>query len=60
MGLLEVFREAERISALAETEPPSLIAQYRLLLAITHRALCWSTARGRIVAGCVGSARVAH
>ncbi|WP_273646821.1 type I-E CRISPR-associated protein Cse1/CasA, partial [Pseudomonas aeruginosa] len=39
MGLLEVFREAERISALAETEPPSLIAQYRLLLAITHRAL---------------------
>ncbi|HHZ8160929.1 TPA: type I-E CRISPR-associated protein Cse1/CasA [Pseudomonas aeruginosa] len=39
MGLLEVFREAGRISALAETEPPSLIAQYRLLLAITHRAL---------------------
>lgn len=39
MGLLEVFRDAGRISALAETEPPSLIAQYRLLLAITHRAL---------------------
>ncbi len=39
MGLLEVFREAGCISALAETEPPSVIAQYRLLLAITHRAL---------------------
>lgn len=39
MGLLEVFTCAGEISALAETAPPSLIAQYRLLLAITHRAL---------------------
>lgn len=39
MGLLEVFERSGEISALAETEPPSLVAQYRLLLAITHRAL---------------------
>lgn len=39
MGLLETFARASEISALAETAPPSLIAQYRLLLAITHRAL---------------------
>ncbi|WP_308363662.1 MULTISPECIES: type I-E CRISPR-associated protein Cse1/CasA [unclassified Microbulbifer] len=39
LGLLEVFQRAGEISALAETAPPSLIAQYRLLLAITHRAL---------------------
>ena len=45
LGLLELFERAGEISALAETSPPSLIAQYRLLLAITHRAL--SQARGR-------------
>ncbi len=45
MGLLELFERAGEISALAETAPPSLIAQYRLLLAITHRAL--SRAQGR-------------
>lgn len=39
LGLLELFERAGQISALAETSPPSLIAQYRLLLAITHRAL---------------------
>lgn len=39
LGLLELFGRAGEISALAETAPPSLIAQYRLLLAITHRAL---------------------
>lgn len=39
VGLLEAFARASEISALAETAPPSLIAQYRLLLAITHRAL---------------------
>jgi CRISPR system Cascade subunit CasA len=45
LGLLELFERAGEISALAETAPPSLIAQYRLLLAITHRAL--SSAQGR-------------
>ncbi len=45
LGLLELFERAGEISALAETSPPSLIAQYRLLLAITHRAL--SQAQGR-------------
>lgn len=49
LGLLELFARAGEISALAETAPPSLIAQYRLLLAIIHRALsraqgCWTDA----------------
>jgi CRISPR system Cascade subunit CasA len=39
LGLLDVFRRSGEISALAETSPPSLVAEYRLLLAITHRAL---------------------
>lgn len=39
LGLLEVFDRSGEIVALAETAPPSLVAQYRLLLAITHRAL---------------------
>jgi CRISPR system Cascade subunit CasA len=39
VGLLELFDQAGQIRALAETSPPSLIALYRLLLAITHRAL---------------------
>lgn len=39
VGLLELFDCASDVSALAETSPPSLIAQYRLLLAITHRAI---------------------
>lgn len=39
LGLLEVFRQADRIAGLADTAPPSLIAEYRLLLAILHRAL---------------------
>lgn len=39
VGLLELFGRIREITALAETSPPSLIAQYRLLLAITHRAL---------------------
>lgn len=45
LGLLALFEQAGEISALAETSPPSLIAQYRLLLAITHRAI--SQAQGR-------------
>ena len=45
LGLLELFERAGEISALAETAPPSLIGQYRLLLAITHRAL--THAQGR-------------
>jgi CRISPR system Cascade subunit CasA len=39
VGLLKLFEQAKEISALAETSPPSLIALYRMLLAITHRAL---------------------
>ncbi len=39
LGLLDVFARSGEIVALAETAPPSLVAQYRLLLAITHRAL---------------------
>lgn len=39
LGLLELFERSGEIVALAETSPPSLIAQYRLLLVITHRAL---------------------
>lgn len=39
VGLLELFDQIEHVNALAETSPPSLVAQYRLLLAITHRAL---------------------
>lgn len=42
VGLLELFERAGEISALAETTPPSLIGEYRLLLAITHRALTWA------------------
>lgn len=39
VGLLELFERAGEIQTLAETASPSLIAEYRLLLAITHRAL---------------------
>lgn len=39
VSLKELFVWTGQIQALAETSPPSLIALYRLLLAITHRAL---------------------
>ncbi|MFT4192237.1 MAG: type I-E CRISPR-associated protein Cse1/CasA [Comamonas sp.] len=39
LGLLDVFRRSREITALAETAPPNLVAQYRLLLAVVHRAL---------------------
>lgn len=39
IGLLQLFSDSNQISGLAETAPPNLIALYRLLLAITHRAL---------------------
>lgn len=39
LGLLDTFARSAQITALAETAPPNLVAQYRLLLAITHRAL---------------------
>jgi CRISPR system Cascade subunit CasA len=45
LGLLELFECASQISALAETAPPSLIGQYRLLLAITHRAMTSAQSR---------------
>jgi CRISPR system Cascade subunit CasA len=39
VSLLELFERVRQIGALAETSPASLIALYRMLLAITHRAL---------------------
>lgn len=45
LGLVEAFARSREIVALAETAPPSLVAQYRLLLVIVHRALV--QARGR-------------
>lgn len=39
VGLFELFEQAQHISAVAETSPPNLVAIYRVLLAITHRAL---------------------
>lgn len=45
LGLLDVFARSGEIVALADTAPPNLMAHYRLLLAITHRAL--TTAFGR-------------
>lgn len=44
VGLLELFARAQDISGVAETSPPNLVAIYRVLLAITHRAL--TTAQG--------------
>ncbi|UXH76793.1 type I-E CRISPR-associated protein Cse1/CasA [Roseateles amylovorans] len=44
VGLIGAIRHSKDITALAETAPPSLIAQYRLLLAIVHRALVRSRA----------------
>ena len=46
LGLLDVFRRSGEITALAETAPPSLVALYRLLLAITHRALSQAHPQG--------------
>jgi len=39
VGLKEAFRHASGYSGLAETSPPNLIALYRLLFAVLHRAL---------------------
>lgn len=39
VSLTQAILEANRISALAETSPPSLIALYRVLLTLLHRAL---------------------
>jgi CRISPR system Cascade subunit CasA len=39
VGLLRLFQQVQEINALAETSPPNLVALYRVLLAITHRAL---------------------
>lgn len=47
LGLLETFERSHEIAALAETEPPSLVAQYRLLLAIFHRVLTQHQGRWR-------------
>ncbi len=45
VGLLKLFEQAKEINGLAETSPPSLIALYRVLLAITNRAL--TSAQGK-------------
>jgi CRISPR system Cascade subunit CasA len=45
LGLLALFEQAGQIESLAETAPPNLVALYRLLLAITHRALCLEPGR---------------
>ncbi|ARP96734.1 type I-E CRISPR-associated protein Cse1/CasA [Bordetella genomosp. 13] len=42
VGLRDLFARANEIRALSDTEPPSLIAQYRVLLAIVHSALTQS------------------
>lgn len=47
VGLLELFEDADRVQSLAETSPPNLIALYRILLAITHRALTMSVGQWR-------------
>lgn len=47
LGLLEVFARSGEIIALADTAPPNLVAHYRLLLAITHRALSEAFGRWR-------------
>ncbi len=47
VGLLALFEQADQITALAETAPTSLMAEYRLLLAITHRALTGALSRWR-------------
>jgi CRISPR system Cascade subunit CasA len=39
VGLRDCLIQSTAIASLAETEPPSLMAQYRLLLALVHRAL---------------------
>lgn len=39
VGLLELFEHASQLEGLAETSPPNVAALYRMLLAITHRAL---------------------
>lgn len=39
VGLIDAFRRSSGIAALADTSPPGLVAEYRLLLAILHRAL---------------------
>ena len=39
LGLLEAYKRSQEIKALAETSPPNLVAQYRLLLAILNRAI---------------------
>lgn len=39
VGLLDALLHAQEYAGLAETSPPNLAALYRLLLAVTHRAL---------------------
>ena len=46
VGLRDVFKGCHDLTGLAETAPPSLVAQYRLMLAIVHRALSSSMPQG--------------
>jgi CRISPR system Cascade subunit CasA len=41
-GLLEVFRQSEHIVAISDHRPTSVVAVYRILLAILHRSLAVS------------------
>lgn len=47
LGLLALFEQADQIAALAETAPPALLAEHRLLLAVIHRALTGALSRWR-------------
>jgi CRISPR system Cascade subunit CasA len=42
LGLLEVFRQSEHIVAISDHRPTSVVAVYRILLAILHRSLAVS------------------
>lgn len=41
-GLLDVFRQSEHIVAISDRRPTSVVAVYRVLLAILHRSLAMS------------------
>ena len=46
VGLLDAFARSEEIIALADTAPPTLVAHYRLLVAILRRALSFGMPQG--------------
>lgn len=46
VGLMDAFLRSDEIVALADTSPPTLVAHYRLLVAILRRALCFGRHEG--------------